>query len=100
MAVEWERRKEMEILVKALWILAVAIAIAAPARAEDVKRVTKEELKSMLGSPDVIVVDVRTGSDWASSDSKIRGALREDPDQVDKWMAKYPKDKTLVFYCA
>jgi rhodanese-related sulfurtransferase len=90
----------MKILLKVLWILVVAIAITAPAGAAEVKRLTKEQLKSMLGSPDLVVVDVRLGSDWASSDAKIKGALREDPEQVDKWMAKYPKNKTLLFYCA
>jgi rhodanese-related sulfurtransferase len=90
----------MKILVKALSILVVASAIAVPARAADVKRMTKEELKGMLGSPDLVVVDVRKESDWASSDAKIKGAFREDPEQVDKWMAKYPKNKTLLFYCA
>jgi rhodanese-related sulfurtransferase len=90
----------MKILVKILWILVVALAIAVPSRAADVKRMTKEKVKSMLGSPDFIVVDVRLGSDWAASDAKIKGALREDPEQVDKWMAKYPKNKTLLFYCA
>jgi hypothetical protein len=49
----------MKTMVKALWILLMASAIAVPARAEDVKRMTKEELKSMLGSPDLVVVDVR-----------------------------------------
>jgi rhodanese-related sulfurtransferase len=90
----------MRILVKALWILVVASAIAVPAMATDVKRMTKEELKTMLGSPNLVVVDVRLGSDWAASNAKIKGALREDPEQVDKWMAKYPKNKTLLFYCA
>lgn len=90
----------MKTLAKVIGILVVALAIAVPARAADVKRMTKEELKSMLGSPDLVVVDVRRGSDWKSSDTKVKGALREDPEQADKWMAKYPKDKTLVFYCA
>jgi len=38
--------------------------------------------------------------DWTGSDLKIRGAVREDPLAVDSWANKYPKDKTLVFYCA
>ena len=81
-------------------ILALALAFGVPANAADVKRITKEELKPMLASSDLVVVDVRKGSDWDSSDIKIKGALREDPEQVQKWMAKYSKDKTLVFYCA
>ncbi len=66
-----------------------------------VSRITKEELKAMLGKPDVIVVDVRQSWDWNKSQEKIPGAVREDPEKdVKTWATKYPKDKTLVFYCA
>jgi rhodanese-related sulfurtransferase len=61
---------------------------------------TKEELKAKLGDPNFIVVDVRFGADWTGSDLKIKGAVREDPGAVESWANKYPKDKTLVFYCA
>lgn len=61
---------------------------------------TKEELKAMLGKPDLIIIDVRTGSDWLGSDLKIKGAIREDPEDVGSWAKKYSKDKTLVLYCA
>jgi len=66
-----------------------------------VPRMTKEELKSLLGNPGVIVVDVRIADDWKKSDLKIKGAIREDPEKDYRaWASKYPKDKTLVFYCA
>jgi hypothetical protein len=66
-----------------------------------VPKMTKEELKSLLGNPGVIVLDVRITDDWKNSDSKIKGALREDPEKDYRtWTSKYPKDKTLVFYCA
>jgi rhodanese-related sulfurtransferase len=68
--------------------------------AQDVKRITKEELKNMLSDPSVVVVDVRTEADWKASQFKIKGAVREDPGKVASWMGKYDKDKTLVFYCA
>ncbi len=71
--------------------------------ASDVKppRMTKEELKSMLGQRDVIVLDVRVESEWKNSDSKIKGAVRENPEKdIKSWAAKYPKDTTLVFYCS
>jgi rhodanese-related sulfurtransferase len=61
--------------------------------------ITKEELKSMLGNPDVIIIDVRLDTDWEKSDSKIKGAVREDPEgDVQAWAEKYPKSKTIVFY--
>lgn len=79
---------------------AVAAFIATPAAAQDLRRMTIEELKGMLGTPDLVIVDVRRDGDWKSSKVKIKGAVREDQDKVDAWMSKYPKDKTLVFYCA
>lgn len=53
----------------------------------------------MLGNPDVIILDVRLSNDWDRSEWKIRGAIREDPEEnLKTWAEKYPKDKTLVFY--
>ena len=66
----------------------------------DAPRVTKEQLMSMLGNPDLLIIDVRYGKDWTDSNLKIRGAVREDPEAFNSWASKYPKDKILVFYCA
>ena len=66
----------------------------------DAPRITKDGLKAMLGNPNLLIIDVRYGKDWTDSDLKIRGAVREDPEAFDSWANKYPKDKTLVFYCA
>ena len=66
-----------------------------------VPRMTKEELKSLLGNPDVVILDVRIASEWKRGDLKIMGAVREDPEKDYRtWASKYPKDKTLVFYCS
>jgi len=61
---------------------------------------TREELKGLLGSPDVSVIDVRSINGWNRSDSKLPGALREDPTDPVSWASKYNKDKTLILYCA
>jgi rhodanese-related sulfurtransferase len=66
----------------------------------DVPRMTKDELKALLGNPDLIILDVRRASDWNSSDLRIKGALREEAGEVDSWAAKYSKDKIIVLYCA
>ncbi len=66
----------------------------------DAPRMSKEELKSRLGDKDIVVIDVRTGYDWEKSDSKIRGAVREDPEVTGSWAKKYTKEKTIVLYCA
>jgi rhodanese-related sulfurtransferase len=67
---------------------------------KDIPSITKEELKAKLGSPDLVLIDVRTGSDWEKSDEKITGALRMDPESVDTWVGTLPKDKEIVLYCA
>jgi rhodanese-related sulfurtransferase len=62
---------------------------------------TKEELKALLGNPDVIVIDVRVGASYSASKWKIQGAVREDPRaEIEAWAKKYPKDKTIVLYCS
>jgi hypothetical protein len=67
---------------------------------QTVQKITVDQLNAMLANPDVAVIDVRTGIDWDSSEWKIKGAIREDPFDTDTWAKKYPKDKTLVVYCA
>jgi len=83
-----------------LGLLLAAGAYAAGASKTEVPRITKEKLKAMLEDPDVIIIDDRSGSDWSGSEVKIKGAIREDSGRASDWMDKYPKDKTLVFYCA
>jgi rhodanese-related sulfurtransferase len=83
-----------------LFYLAFSLLLITEPFAADVSTVSKEELQPMLGNPDVIIIDNRTDHDWTGSSSKIMGAVREDPTQVLTWVDKYPKDKTLVFYCS
>jgi hypothetical protein len=84
-------------LSMALSLLAVfsfnALAGSAP-------RMTKEELKSMLGNDKLAIVDVRRSKDWNSSEYKIKGAVRGDPDprKVASWANNYGKDRILVVY--
>jgi rhodanese-related sulfurtransferase len=63
-------------------------------------RMTIDELKAMLDSPDLIIIDVRVDKHWNASDMKIKGAIREDGNDVKSWAGKYSKDKLLVVYCA
>jgi hypothetical protein len=61
---------------------------------------TKEELRGLLGSPDITIVDVRSINGWNRSDSKLPGAVREDPTDPVSWASQYKKDQSLVLYCA
>ena len=80
-----------------LW---VGSAFMTACASDDAPKMTKEDLKGRLGDPEVVVVDVRAGGSWDNSPTKIKGAVREDPTAVQSWVEKYPKDKTLVFYCS
>ena len=64
----------------------------------EVPRLTPDELRPMIGNPDVVIIDVRVGDEWTKSKEKIQGAVREDPEKVNQWSVKYPKEKTIVFY--
>jgi len=88
------------LFIGALFIFFTVVVLTTFAKSADAPRMTKEELKAMLGNPDLIIIDVRYGRDWTDSELKIKGAVREDPETFDSWAKKYPKDKTLVFYCA
>ncbi len=68
------------------------------AMALEIPKISKEELKSMLGKPEVVVIDVRTLWDRKMSLKQIKGAVREDPDAVKSWAKKYSKEKTIVLY--
>jgi hypothetical protein len=70
------------------------------AMSAEVPRMSKEELKASLEKGDVIVVDLRSGRDWKSSEFKIQKAIREDAGKTATWAKKYSKEKTLVLYCA
>ena len=50
----------------------------------DAPRMTKDDLKAMLGNPDLLIIDVRYGRDWTDSGLKIRGAVREDVRGIQK----------------
>jgi rhodanese-related sulfurtransferase len=88
------------VLLAALGILVVFIGCTTIQRAQSVPRISKDELKAKLGSPDIILIDVRAKNDWEKSDEKITGAVRMDPAAVDVWAGTLPKDKEIILYCA
>lgn len=91
------KRVILMIVATALSLAVVGVS-AKPATAEDVRKMTKEELRPMLGKPDVIILDVRIENQWKNSDLKIVGASHENSQEVKSWANKYPKDKTIVLY--
>ena len=81
--------------------IAVLLFTGAPtALAAEVPLITKEELKPIMDEDNLIILDVRTGRDWNSSEFKIKGAQRVDAKKVTEWASNYKKDNKLVIYCA
>ena len=88
------------LLLAMFGVLVVFIACTNIQRTKDVPRVSKDELKAKLGSPDLVLLDVRSKNDWEKSSEKITGAARMDPESVDSWFGTLPKDEEIVLYCA
>ncbi len=90
-------RKKTYFMILPLLMLLTGISIS---DAKDIPIMTKEELKAQMDSSDIMILDVRKGKDWKSSEFKIKGASRANPKELEKWAETYPKDKTFVLYCA
>ncbi|TVM16430.1 hypothetical protein DPQ33_12505 [Oceanidesulfovibrio indonesiensis] len=67
---------------------------------ESVARMDKDTLKSRLGDPGLMILDVRTNSDWNGSEFKLPGAVRLSPDDVEDAVGKLDPTKEYVLYCA
>lgn len=93
--------KKILVIVAALLIgLAAPLHAQTPSTPDRVPRMSIEQLREQMSDPTIVIIDVRISHDWEGSTMKIKGAIREDASKVGVWMAKYPPDKTLVFYCA
>ncbi len=64
----------------------------------EVPRITKEELKDLLGSPDVVLLDCRPDEQWRTAEQKLPGAIHENPLQVASWASKYSKESKIIIY--
>jgi hypothetical protein len=58
----------------------------------------QDNVKSSLLDREVIILDVRALKDWKVSDKKIKGAVRQDPDEVAIWAGNLPQDKKIILY--
>lgn len=86
------------VLLLALALVLTSLGVS-PA-GTDVPLMTTDELNAMLDDPDILILDVRRGSDWKSSEFKIKGAIYQKPKAYDEWANTYPKSKKIVLYCA
>jgi 3-mercaptopyruvate sulfurtransferase SseA len=86
------------LLVAALVPVAFTGHSAPPSTVEQVPRLKMEQVKDMLGRPDVVMIDIRYIKQYEQSDKKIPGAVFVQPEEFDEFAKKYPKDKTYILY--
>ncbi len=92
--------KKASLMIFMILLAVVCVFKTDGAMAAEALRMETNELKVDLGNPEVVVIDVRSYTDWLLSGDKIKGAVRENYRDFGEWYAKYPKDKTIVLYCA
>ena len=87
-------------IILTVFVLVTLITAPYAVLATEIPRITKEEAREMMENPDVVFLDVRSGSDWRASDIKISGAVHEDPANLKEWISNYDLKKTYILYCA
>ena len=95
--------KAKPILIASLvtWLCLVALAgwSAPPSSVEQVPRLSNEDVRNMLGKPDVVIVDIRYIKQYEESDRHIPGAVFTQPDKLDEFVKSQPKkDATYLLY--
>jgi rhodanese-related sulfurtransferase len=64
------------------------------------RTITPQALKEHIDKDNnILVLDVRRNADYEADREMIPGAVKHNPDQVDQWAQKIPKDKGVVVYC-
>jgi hypothetical protein len=87
-------------ILGSIMLFALILLPALPAFAQKVPTMSASDLAAQITQGEVIVIDVRMEVEWQSSTQKIQGAVWEDPRYFAQWAEKYPKEKTIVLYCA
>jgi rhodanese-related sulfurtransferase len=58
-----------------------------------------EDLKKLLKSKDVVLLDVRRKADYDADPHLIPGAVWRDPEEVETWSRELPQERPVVVYC-
>ena len=80
---------------KKLISLIVCVLLLTACGGNSYKTITENEAASLIGN-DAVIIDVRTGSEFASG--YIDGAINIPVDNISS--INYPKDTVIIVYCA
>lgn len=90
-------KKNMRAILFGIIVVSISIPISA-VWSQEVPRISKERVVEIMSDSGVVVIDVRTESQWKAAEAKVRGADRQNP--MDFAASRYSEDQTLVLYCA
>jgi 3-mercaptopyruvate sulfurtransferase SseA len=92
------KREKLRLFFSSVLLLFLMLPVSV--YADDVPRISKEQLRELIGNANNVLLDARLVKEWRKSDGKIPGAVRVDPHDVSSWAGKYAKDQRIVVYCA
>ncbi len=91
----------MMIRLKSQYVFILMMVVVAfvntTALAAEVPRMTKEELKGVLDDPKVVVLDLRAGRDWKSSEFKIKALNTKAPKNLANGLRNTRKIKNWCY---
>lgn len=93
-------RKISLVILLVVGIILTAGGLVPVLAADSPPLMTIETLRETLQEPGLVILDVRRGKDWTSSQHKIPGAVYNDPGEYEKLTQTYSKDTKIVAYCA
>jgi Rhodanese-like domain len=85
-------------MISRLLVSFVFVLISGAASAT-VPTISIDELRQLLGKPEIVILDVRHPRDWQASNKKILGAIRIIDGDFTPIKAA-DRDKRFVLYCA
>lgn len=103
----WKLTLILSVSIMLSWSAAAALPASASFTGADEKaesidegRITVDELKSKFArNEQITIIDVR-GGDYDASQTKIKGAIRIAPGDIESHLKQIPRDKEIVTYCA
>jgi rhodanese-related sulfurtransferase len=64
------------------------------------RTITPADLKPLVATKAVTVLDVRRQNDYDADPVKLLGAEWRNPEQLGDWSVQLPRDREIVIYCA
>ncbi len=62
-------------------------------------RISPAEAKARVDAGKAIILDSVAEHHWSEVSRSVKGAIRINPDEIDKHYQELPKDKDIIAYC-